>query len=458
MFLINAIKKYTRKRKALFTTPGHWQGKVTSPAVKALLGKNVFLADLSEIEGLDNLQNPSGVILKSQQHSAKVYGARETFYLTNGSSSGILALFLATVQLGDKVLVARNSHKSVINALVLTGATPLWAEVNWDNKWDMPTVVDSNEIAKNLDLNPDIKMVFITNPSYYGVITDIKPIAEICRQKNVILAVDEAHGALWNFSKSFPEPAILSNADISVQSLHKTACSLTPGALLHLSANSKVSAEKIQQSLNLISTTSPSYPILASIEGCINYLSVDYAKLNIKSLLKNIADFKKELEQTGEFEFLNDNENFKVDPTKLFIKLKGVSGFELDDFLQTKTTVEIELSNNTGILAITGIGTNKVKLDQLKAALLKAAKKLPKTQTSVNFKNQLINPKILMTPEKAFKSNSRRVQFKDSLGMIAAETIVKYPPGVPVLILGEEITSEHLNLLKDQEKIRIIDL
>lgn len=458
MFLINAIKKYTRKRKALFTTPGHWQGKVTSPAVKTLLGKNVFLSDLSEIEGLDNLQKPNGVILKSQQHSAKIYGARETFYLTNGSSSGILALFLATVKCGDKVLIARNAHKSAINALVLTGAIPIWANVGWDKEWDIPTVVDINEIELKLKLNPDIKMVFITNPSYYGLVADIKPIAKICRQKNVILAVDEAHGALWNFYEQFPQPAILCNADISIQSLHKTACSLTPGALLHLSKNSKVDAEKIQQSLNLINTTSPSYPILASIEGCINYLTVASAKLKIEMLIKNITIFKKELEETGEYEFLNDKENFKIDPTKIFIKLKGVSGYELDDYLQTKTSVEIELSNNSGILAITGIGTDKIKLGQLKAALLKAAKKLPKTQHVSNFKNQLIEPEMRLSPEEAFKSPSREVLLKDSQGMVSAETIVKYPPGVPVLISGEKITAKHIEILEDQPKIKVIDL
>ncbi|MEI7475645.1 MAG: aminotransferase class I/II-fold pyridoxal phosphate-dependent enzyme [bacterium] len=456
MFLINAIKKYSRKRKALFTTPGHHQGKVAPPSVKNLLGKNIFLADLSEIEGLDNLQNPENTILKSQQHAAQVYGARDTFYLINGSSSGILALFLATLKRGDKVLIARNAHKSVINALILTGANPVWYNTDWDSKWDMPTF--PNEIKNQIEANPDIKMVFITNPTYYGIIIDIKPIAEICKEKNVILAVDEAHGALWNYSEQFPESSILNGADVCVQSLHKTACSLTPSALLHLSKESKIQAEAIQKSLNLINTTSPSYPILASIEGCINYLTTPSAKLKIEELIKNIKLLKSELEETGEYEFLEDTENFKVDPTRIFAKLKGVNGHDLDDYLQNKTPVEVELSNNSGILAITGIGTDKVMLNQLKAALLKAAKKLPKTNQVNNFRTQLLNPKTIMTPQEAFNAKSREIDINEAQGMVSAESIVKYPPGVPVLIAGEEITAEHIAIIGNNTKIKVIEL
>ncbi|MDD3150937.1 MAG: aminotransferase class I/II-fold pyridoxal phosphate-dependent enzyme [Candidatus Gastranaerophilales bacterium] len=213
MYLIDALKKFQRKnRNILFTTPGHCQGENLPTILREILGKKIFKIDLSEVIGLDNIRCPENILLKSQEAAAKIYAAKKSFYLYNGSSSGIIALMLTLLKKNDKVLISRNAHISVINGLILTGAMPVWVQNNWIDSWNIVENVNPEDIRKKLDENPDIKAVFLTNPTYEGVICDIEPISRICNARKIPLVVDEAHGALWNFHEKLPKPAILQNA------------------------------------------------------------------------------------------------------------------------------------------------------------------------------------------------------------------------------------------------------
>jgi arginine decarboxylase len=457
MYIIDALKKFIEDKPLIFTTPGHSQRQGMFLEAEDLLGENCFKADLSEVSGLDNLQNPSGIILRSQKWASEIYGSKSSFYLINGSSSGIVALMLAAVEPGEKVLIARNAHKSVINALVLSGAIPVWANTDWLDDWNIPAQINPENIRLHLEHNPEIKSVWITSPTYEGIVSDIKAIADICHEKNVLLIVDEAHGALWNFNGSFPLPAIKLGADASVQSLHKTASSLTQGAILHLGKNSRIDSQKVQQCLNLINTTSPSYLLLASIEASIEYLDSRKGQKNLDNLLENIDDFYKKLSKTDKISFLQESYNYKTDSTKLLFGIDGLSGYCLADILENRFNIEVEMDNNKGVLALTGIGTSKEKLDKLAEAVIKiVTEDFSDTETFTSDNKSLIKPEMILSPREAFYRNSKLVNTGESVGKIAKKTITPYPPGIPVLIAGERIKAEHLYFLKNYKKIDII--
>jgi arginine/lysine/ornithine decarboxylase len=456
MHIIQAINKIIQHEPLLFTTPGHSGGKSVLPEYKELVGKKVFKADLSEIEGLDNLQNPSGIIKNSLLRSSEIYGSKSTFYLVNGSTSGIIALMLSTVTRGDKVLVSRNIHKSVINALTLSGAHPVWINPEWETEWDIPSCVNPEKIKQKLEKNPDIKAVWITSPTYEGIVSDIESISKICKEKDVLLIVDEAHGALWNFSGKLPVSAIHLGADACVQSLHKTGSCFTQGAVLHLSQNSGINHEKIQQSLGMINTTSPSYLILSSIEASIEYLNSSEGRRNLDELLDNIEKTKSFIKMNIDIGFLENCEKYQHDPTKIFLGLNGVSGYDLSDILLKKFKVEVELDNNKGILALTGIGTTEKKLQKLAFSLIKAEKLLQNSSFNAPALRPFIEPEVVYTPSEAFYKKSRKIEVSKSLGLVSKETIVNYPPGIPLIIAGETIKPEHLELFDVNKEIEII--
>ncbi|OGI00150.1 MAG: hypothetical protein A2Y25_00175 [Candidatus Melainabacteria bacterium GWF2_37_15] len=425
MHITKQIKTILKTNPTLFTTSGD-------------------LADFSEFQGLDNLQNPTGPILKSLQRTADIYGSKASFYLVNGSSSGIIALMLATVKQGDKVLIARNAHKSVINALILSGAVPVWAETGWDNDWNIPTCANIQNIPDN------VKAIWLTSPTYEGIATDIRSIAQLCKEKNIPLIVDEAHGALWPFSEFLPESAIHCGADVCVQSLHKTGGCMNQGALLHLSKDSKINPELIQQTLNIINTTSPSYILLSSIETSIEYLNSTKGRKKLNQLINNINDMKTRLKASTDAIFLENS-----DPTKIFFRIPGTSAQELSDFIEDNFNIEFEMNNDRGILAITGIDTSAQSLKKLEKAINKAHEKLKKGNKQADIM-PFITPIMMLTPSQAFSQKSESVEPANAVGLISRETIVNYPPGIPLIIAGEVVQEAHLEFLKHREKIEII--
>ncbi len=455
MQISKAIKKILSSKSVLFTTPGHSGGKNILPEYLKLVGKKIFKTDVSENEGMDNLHNPTGLIKSSLTRASNIYGSKNTFYLVNGSTSGIIALILATTMKEDKILVARNVHKSVINAMVLSGTNPVWVNPEWENYWNIPANIKPEKIRQKLEENPDIKVVIITSPTYEGIVSDIEAISAICREKQALLIVDEAHGALWNYSERLPASSIHLGADACIQSLHKTGSCFTQGALLHLSQNSGINPEKLQQTLNLINTTSPSYLILSSIEASIEYLNSDKGREKLDKLFDKIEEIKSFLKLHLDINFLENCENYSVDSTKLFFGLAGITGNDIADILYSNFNIEVELNNNKGVLALTGVGTTEKKLQKLAFSLIKAEKYLLKSQLYDEL-TQLIEPETVFTPAETFYKKSKKVDISKSVGLVSKQTIVNYPPGIPVLIAGEVIKQKHLELLKDIKKIEVV--
>lgn len=451
MSLIRKIKDYYKKGKSLlFTTPSHAQGEFIIPAAKVILGKQFFKSDFSEIEGFDNLRNPEGVIKKINEKIACIYDTKASFMLTNGSTSGILAAMLAILKHGDKVLVARNSHISVYNGLVLTGAKPVWFMPDFDNEWGIYKGIKSFQIKEQLIKNKDIKAVIITSPTYEGLFSETEKISKICKENKVALIVDEAHGALLNFGKFKSKPASAYGADISINSLHKTAGAPNPCALLHISKSSAIQSCDIQNAINLINTTSPSYPLLCAIEACVNYLNSNRGKNHINKLITEINSFKKNLPDN-----LKIYEGYS-DPTKLLIKLDKASGYSISEILNREYKIEEEYSSDKAMLFITGIGTNKQKLNELKKALkqIQSKKKLYPSKENSNI---FYIPEMQCTPCEAYQKNHKLVKKTDAKGMICASPITLYPPGIPIILPGEIFDEHTLAQITFSESVYVCD-
>lgn len=455
MSIENLIKNFKKNKRTLFTTPSHSQGELIPPLSLQMLGSKFYSCDYSEIEGFDNLANPIGQIKLLKDEIARIYSAKESFLLTNGSSSGIVASMLALLKRNEKVLIARNCHKSVYNGLVVSGAVPVWIMPHYNKEWGVHESVNVDTLDETLKRNSDIKLFIMTNPTYEGYMSDVQRISEVCKKYGVKLLVDEAHGALWNFHRSMGTPSLLQGADIVVQSLHKTAGALNPCALLHIGSASDVDSKIIQQALNIITTTSPSYPLLLNIESTVNFLNSEKGKTALSETIRNVNRLIRSLKEIPNLEIYSNNN----DITKILVKVTNMSGFELSDILFDKYKIEDELSNEKSVLFLTGIGTSKLKLQKLEKALFSLC--ADNIKIFGNDANQsstcCVEPRVRFTPSVVWGGNSAEVDLKFSLSRVCMEVICDYPPGVPVLLPGEVIKKEHIEFLsKKRNKIRVL--
>lgn len=342
MSLVKLLRK--KCRKSLFTTPSHSQELFIFHKLK-----NMYRYDISETD----FHNPQKALEEAENHAAEIYGTKCTKFLTNGSSSGIIASVLACAGRDEKVLIWRNAHPSHHNAVILAGAEPVYYDLGIDSEWGVPASVSADYIESFLKTS-DIKAVIVTSPSYEGFVSDISAIKKVCGKYGAYLIVDEAHGALYPFSEKLPESAV-KIADFTIQSLHKTAGGLNPTALVHSNIDSK-----LDYALNLISTTSPSYPLLASIEATVNYLNSKRGRKKLENLIINIQTLRNECRNCV---FGGD------DITKILIRVPGLSGFELSEILFDRFNIEDEKTNEKSTMLLCGIGTSERKLERLSKAL-----------------------------------------------------------------------------------------
>ncbi len=343
MGLVSLLRK--KVKTALFTTPSHSKHFFIYHKLR-----NLYKVDISETDAY----NPQEALSLAEKEAVKIYGTKSTKFLLNGSTSGIIGAVLACVQKGEHVLVWDKAHPCHLNAIKLAGAEPVYYEPEFDNNWGVYTKTNS-ETMKNKLYSNKIRAVIVTSPTYEGFVSDIKAIKNICEEYGVYLIVDEAHGALYPFSDKLPQSAV-NIADFTVQSLHKTAGGLNPTALLH--NNTTLSSEK---ALSLFMTTSPSYPLLASIEANIKFLNSNRGKKVIEKLILNIEELKNDCKNC---EFGGD------DITKILVKHNRFSGTELSEYLYNKYNLEDEKTNKISTMLLCGVGTTEAKLQRLKKALI----------------------------------------------------------------------------------------
>ena len=422
-----------------------------------LLGEKLpYKIDITEISGFDDLHHATGLIKNIEDKAKKIYGSKRSFILVNGSTCGILAGIRAVVNFGDKVLVARNSHKSVYNAIELNNLDSIYLSPKI-NRYGIDENIDVNEVEETLKENKDIKLVVITSPTYEGMISNISSIVSIAHKYNIPVLVDEAHGAHLSFMGNLcNKEALNSGADIVIQSLHKTLPALTGTALLHIQGD-LIKEEDVARELSIFETSSPSYILMSSIEECLDIL-IDKEEL-FKEYENNLKYFYKETKKLQKLKILgNEIENkeyYDFGKIVIITKNTNITGKELSDILRDEYKIELEMSSINYALAMTSICDTKENFIRLLNALEEIDKKLENKEEKEN-KIEIVLPEKKMNILDAIKNNnSKYLNYKETEGKISKEYIWIYPPGIPLITPGEIINKEIIQKINDYKNANI---
>lgn len=437
--VFDALKKLKEENSVFFHMPGH-KGKNTL----VNWGEYIPAIDTTETIGMDNLLDPRGIINESEELAAKVFGAKYTLYGVNGSTGSIYIALAAITKPGDKILVQRNCHKAVYNAMILNRLNPVYVYPNYNQKYHIMTGIDPNDVDEALSKDKDIKAVVITYPNYYGVCSNLEAIAKIVHKHNRILMVDEAHGPHMTFSKRLPKSALECGADIVIQSTHKTLPSFTQTSMIHVGSD-RVDINKLRDRFQLFTTTSPSYLFTASNEIATAYMDTDEAKMRLEWNIDKCEETIKRLNQIDRvFVFTGDEEDktiYAKDNTKILFRIDGIKATQVKKDLYTKHNIRIEMTDYYYALALTSLMNEERDYERLITAVEDLAKNSPYEEI-VPMKVEITMPKIIMPIYEAYHSNKKQIDLKDSIGRISATSIIPYPPGVPLVVPGEEITEE----------------
>ena len=457
--LVEAMKRYKENPCTGFHIPGHNRGQGVYDDFASLIGIDALNIDTTdEFDNLGTLFPSTGVIDEAQRLAAEAFGSKRTFFLTGGSTIANLALAFALTKPNDKIAIGRNCHRSVLSGMIISGANPNWIMPKKLDDWAIYGSLDAISLRKCLESDPDISLVWVTNPTYEGVVSDIEAISHVCHEFNVPLIVDEAHGCLWNFSDILPKSALKCGADAVVHSLHKTGGSMTQSSMLHISKNSKFDIHKVEHALKLLHTTSPSLLLLTSLDAARAYLSSSKGAQAINNAIDNALYFRGEAAKIDGVRVLNSKSNVRFDITKIFLKVDGLSGKRLESILELDFQIEIESASDEGILILSNIGNTKEEFDVLLAALRKiTASNYPDLAYLEGIKFMpLTAPKVVMSPREAYFSKKERIKKEDAIGRVCAEVIALCPPGISVLLPGELIGEEHLPYLSDFSEIDVL--
>lgn len=450
-YILNKLEELRDDNLTSFHVPGHKMGKVFQKLGYKNILEKIYTLDTTEIEGTDNLHNPKEIIKESQDRASRVFNSDKTIYLVNGTTCGIEASIMAVCNPKSKIIVNRDCHQSVINACILGDIEPIYIESKVCKKTNIIMGVDVENTKSVIDNNLDAKAIVLTYPTYYGRTFDLKAVCDYAHSKNIIVIVDEAHGAHLQLSDNLPKSAIEQGADIIIQSTHKTLPSFTQSSMMHIKGN-RVDKNRIESMLRFLESSSPSYVLLTSLE-----LAVDiYDKYGIKlmeDLLSNIDNLKSKFENNENI--IIDN---NMDKTKIFVSLKklGITGYELDSILREKYKIQVELSNYYGILLICTIGNDEEDFIVLEKALDNLLLNINKNKLlqDTNYPESI--PEKVINPREAFYSDKKSVKLEDSVGKISGEYIIPYPPGISLISPGEIITQEIITYIQQGVKSGMI--
>lgn len=457
--LFDALKEYVNRDTLPFHVPGHKKGVGMDKEFKSFMGDNPFKIDVTVFKLVDSLHHPDGPIKKSQELAADAYGSDACFFSIHGTSGAIQAMIMSTVKEGEKIIVPRNIHKSVTAGIILSGAIPVYMQPELDRTLGIAHSVTPETVKETLEANKDAKAVLIINPTYYGVATDIKRIANITHSYGIPLIVDEAHGPHLKFNKKLPISAIDAGADMASQSTHKIIGAMTQGSLLQVKTG-YVSIPRVQQVLSLLQTTSPSYIIMASLDCARRQIAIDGEKLLDKSIeLSNyVRDEINKIPGLYCFgkEVLDNNGAYAFDPTKITINCRdlGITGYALDTILADKYHIQMELSDLYNTLAVGSFGDTKEGMDKLLSALKEISEEHFGTGTmKADFIDIPSIPEQILKPRSAFQSETRLIKLNESIGEISTEFLLAYPPGIPILCPGEKITKEIVDYVAELKRV-----
>ena len=452
--LFSGLVQHSKKNPIQFHIPGHKKGKGIAPEFREFVGDNALSIDLINIGPLDDLHQPKGIIKEAQDLAAEAFGADHTFFSVQGTSGAIMAMIMSVCGPGDKIIVPRNVHKSVMSAIVFSGAIPIFIHPEIDEHLGISHGITTDSLIRALEEYPDAKAVLVINPTYFGISADLKSIVEIAHSYDIPVLVDEAHGVHIHFHDDLPLSAMQAGADMAATSVHKLGGSMTQSSILNVKGN-RVSYKRVQSVLSMLTTTSTSYLLLASLDVARKELAISGRELLHRTiqLANSIRKRINELDHiycVGD-EILEKDAAFDYDPTKLIISVKdlGLSGFDVEMWLRENYNIEVEMSDLYNILCLITPGDSEEEANILVSALAALCKERDLLAAKIN--TQVLLPEIpilAVSPRDAFYSETELVPFDDSEGRIIAEFIMVYPPGIPIFIPGEIISEENLVYIK----------
>lgn len=448
----SALAVYAKSDITPFDVPGHKLGRIDNE-LRDAIGQMAYRFDANAPKGLDNLSKPKGVIKEAQELMAEAFLADKAYFLTGGTTQGILAMIMSVCRAREKIILPRNVHKSIISALILSGAVPVFLPVQIDPNLGIANGVTVSDVKKAIKQHPDAKAVFLINPTYFGVASDIKEITRIAHEHNMLVLVDEAHGSHLLFHPELPMSAMEAGADLSAASLHKTSGSFTQSSIL-LAKGPMVDYNRIRVTLNILQTTSPSSLLIASLDVARKYIYFNGKKdldqvLQLAYYAYDKIDSIPGIEAISYDDFMEAG-NYDFDETKLLIKISdlGKPGYFLYNYLKDKFNIQIELAETYVLLMVLSIATTKEDIDRLYDALLAISNEFYDGTTKLPYKKfNYAYPESYARPRSAFHAPKRFVHLEDAVGEICAESIMIYPPGIPLVIPGEVITENIVDML-----------
>lgn len=444
-----ALEEFRKNRIVPFDVPGHKRGR-GNPELAELLGQQCVGLDVNSMKPLDNLCHPVSVIREAEEMAAEAFGAAYAFLMVGGTTSSVQSMVLSVCKKGDKIILPRNVHRSVINALVLNGAIPIYVNPDMDNRLGIALGMRVSQVERAIIENPDAAAVLVNNPTYYGICSDLRSIVKLAHAHGMKVLADEAHGTHFYFGEGMPVSAMAAGADMASVSMHKSGGSLTQSSILL--TGPAMNPGYVRQIINLTQTTSASYLLLVSLDISRRNLALrgreEFRKVTA------LAEYaRKEINQIGSYyaytaELINHDSIYDFDRTKLTVNTlgTGLAGIEVYDILRDEYDIQVELGDIANILAYISIGDREREIERLVSALAEIKRKYARDSAGM-YTQEYIDPQVAVSPQVAFYAEKESLPLLETQGRICSEFVMCYPPGIPILAPGEKITREILDYI-----------
>ncbi len=452
--IVEALEEFRRHRVVPFDVPGHKRGR-GNPGLRDLLGEKCVGLDVNSMKPLDNLCNPVSVIAEAEKLCADAFGAKHAFFIVNGTTMAVQTMILSVCKAGDKIILPRNVHKSVINALILCGAVPVYINPKIHPDIGVSLDMEADEIEKCIRENPDAVAVLVNNPTYYGICSDLREIARIVHEHGMKLLCDEAHGTHLYFGEDLPICGMKAGADMAAVSMHKSGGSLTQSSVLLIGESMEIG--HVRSIINLTQTTSANYLLLASLDLSRRNLAL-HGKESFSRVVRMANYAREEINAIGGYyaygrELIGDNV-YDYDVTKLCIYTKnmGLTGIEVYDLLRDEYDIQAEFGDIGNLMAYLSIGDRIQDIERLVGAL-EDIKRLHQGDAMDNPYVDAVEADVACSPQFAFYTEKESIPLTDAVGHISGEFVMCYPPGIPILAPGEKVTKkiiDHIEYAKEK--------
>jgi arginine decarboxylase len=457
--LFSALMKHAERKPIQFHIPGHKKGAGMDNDFRTFIGDNALSIDLINIAPLDDLHQPMGIIREAQLLAADAFNADHTFFSVQGTSGAIIAMIMSVCSEGDKIIVPRNVHKSVMSAIIFAGAKPVFISPVMDENLGIAHGITTRAVRRALELHPDAKAVLVINPTYFGVCTNLKEIVDLVHSYAIPVLVDEAHGVHIHFHEQLPLSAMQAGADMAATSVHKLGGSLTQSSVLNVKEGF-VNPKRVQSIISMLTTTSTSYLLLASLDAARKNLALRGREMADKAirLAQDARTHINEIDGLYCFgsEILGTEATYDYDPTKLTIHIRklGLTGFDVENWLRKEHNIEVEMSDMYNILCLITPGDDEHSVDILLSSLRQLSEQNYNQREAENVvvKTPEI-PHLSLSPRDAFYADTEIIPLKKAAGRIIAEFIMVYPPGIPILLPGEVISQENINYIQEHVEV-----